>query len=83
VVNHDQWNLLKSPTNSTAKFTLVSMDIEKRLKAHFQHLENGDHINRHLQSEFNFYRKDNFHAEVYEQCPLICLTEEKVSSVMF
>jgi hypothetical protein len=55
----------------------------KRLKAHFQHLENGDHINRHLQSEFNFYRKDNFHAEVYEQCPLICLTEEKVSSVMF
>jgi hypothetical protein len=46
-----------------------SMNIEKRLKSHFQNLNNGDHINEGLQSEFNFYDKYNFHAEIYEECP--------------
>jgi hypothetical protein len=54
-----------------------SMDIEKRLKAHFQHLDNGDHINEHLQSEFNFYKRDNFHAEVYEECPPYLLNRKE------
>lgn len=54
-----------------------SVDIDKRIKKHFNSLENGAHYNEHLQNAFNKYGRDNFLVDVLEECPIEKLNERE------
>lgn len=43
-----------------------SINIEKRLKAHFDSLQNNTHFNSHLQNAFNLYGKNAFTSKILE-----------------
>ena len=45
-----------------------SRNIRNRIKAHFSHLNRGDHPNKHLQSSFRKYGRDAFVVTLLEEC---------------
>lgn len=54
-----------------------SVDIDKRIKKHFNLLENKTHYNEHLQNAFNKYGRNNFFVDVLEECPVEKLNERE------
>ena len=53
-----------------------SNNIEDRLKTHFRELKNNRHPNKHLQSSYNKYGKDNFSTSILEECDNIIEREQ-------
>ena len=53
-----------------------SNDIEDSLKRRFRELRNNRHPNKHLQSSYNKYGKDNFHSSILEECDNIIEREQ-------
>lgn len=45
-----------------------SVDLNRRIKTHFNSLIKGNHQNNHLQNSFNKYGIENFRIEVIENC---------------
>lgn len=54
-----------------------SVNMDKRIKKHFNSLENGTHYNEHLQNAFNKYGRDNFLVDVLEECSIEELNERE------
>ena len=54
-----------------------SFNIKARIKKHFKQLQENKHINPHLQSSFNLYKKENFKWEIVELCSVDELIERE------
>ena len=51
--------------------------IQSRLRLHKSHLNRNIHANKHLQSSYNKYGKDNFQFIIIEECGLDCLIDRE------
>ena len=61
----------------TNKFYIGSSNnIQERIKTHFRGLKNNRHPNKHLQSSYNKYGKDNFIVDILEECQDIIAREQ-------
>ena len=61
----------------TNKFYIGSSNnIQERIKTHFKELKNNRHPNKHLQSSYNKYGKDNFIVDILEECQDIIAREQ-------
>ena len=61
----------------TNKFYIGSSNnIQERIKTHFRELKNNRHLNKHLQSSYNKYGKDNFIVDILEECQDIIAREQ-------
>lgn len=54
-----------------------SFNIDFRMRTHFRHLKNGNHINPHLQNSYNKYGESSFSVETLEECPVDQLLEKE------
>ena len=55
-----------------------SIDIKTRWKCHISYLNNGTHNNKHLQSAWDKYGKENFNFNVVEKCDVEDLNEREI-----
>lgn len=55
-----------------------SIDIKTRWKCHINYLNNGTHNNKHLQSAWNKYGKENFSFNIIEECDVEDLNEREI-----
>jgi group I intron endonuclease len=59
------------------KYVGQSLDIEARWRGHITSLLNGDHVNIHLQEDFNKYGHEGFSFRVLEYCSADDLSERE------
>ena len=55
-----------------------SIDIKTRWKCHISYLNNNTHNNKHLQSAWDKYGKENFSFNVVEECDVEDLNEREI-----
>ena len=60
------------------KYVGLSIDINRRWSCHISKLDNNCHINKHLQSAWNNYGKDNFKFNIIEICNKDIINEREI-----
>lgn len=54
-----------------------AINIEKRIKTHFNKLRLKNHINPHLQNSYNLYGRDKFTWQIIEECEVDSLKQKE------
>lgn len=59
-----------------------SISIPQRISSHFQKLKTNKHANRHLQSAYNLYGRNNFSYEILEICDASVLFDKEAEYII-